>query len=121
MYSEYEQQLYVMILRKSLYELKDAAHIWFGLVADKSEETILRYLNSAPCIFWKKNVLVVCYVDDLLVFTVKLPQIGHLKIGLEKFLSLINLGELKQFLETEIDWTQSSAVDLRQSNLIQNL
>lgn len=74
-YWDDKRQSNVMILIRSLYGLKDAGRIWIELAACKLEEPGLKELERALCMFRKKNVLVACYVYDLLVFVEKLPQI----------------------------------------------
>lgn len=59
------------------------------------------------------------YVDDLLVFAKEDREIEHFKKRIRMDFALKDLGKPRQFLNMEIDWTNSDVVVLSQSRLIE--
>lgn len=57
----------VCLLLKSLYGLKEAPSILYGLLSNDMQSIGLEPMSSAPFVFRGNGVIVVCYVDDLLV------------------------------------------------------
>lgn len=57
-----------MKLKRSLYGLWDAARIWYDLLTKRFNAAGLAQLHTVPRIFRAADTLVICYVDDLLVF-----------------------------------------------------
>lgn len=74
----------VLNLKKSLYGLRDAAKIWFETVLNKVKSFGLTEMESAPCVFYKKGMIVPCYVHDLLVGHQVETEIEELKTILKK-------------------------------------
>lgn len=76
----------VMRLKRSLYGLKDAAHIWYELLKSQFAEAVLVKLKSAPCVFKFEKTILICYVDDLLVSFRNMSDILKLKHKLGRVL-----------------------------------
>lgn len=65
------------------YGLKDAAKIWCGTVSSHFKTYGLKKMESAPCAFQKKGMVVICYVSDLLIFDKDENEIRNFKINLQ--------------------------------------
>lgn len=76
----------------SLYGLKDAAKISFRLISKKFKEAGLQEVESAPCVFRNDCVIVVCYVDDILVFANAEEDISVLEHKLKRDLIINDFG-----------------------------
>lgn len=89
---------HIIKLQRSLYDLMDEANIWYEVTANKLEKGDLNDVKSSPCIFRNEKAIVVCYVDDLLVFTKDMVYFEYQKSQLKKELNTKDFGEPKQFL-----------------------
>lgn len=69
----------VMMLQQSLYGLKGASKIRFEFIKEKFEAAGLREMQPAPCVFHSNCIVAVCYVGDLLVFSVTRKSLNQLK------------------------------------------
>lgn len=78
--------------------LKDAARAWNKLLLDKFQSYGLKKIRAAPCVFVKKGLVVICYVDDLVAYTDAEDAITNFKSHTSKKLKVKELGISKQFL-----------------------
>lgn len=75
--------------------------------------------RASLCIVVKANMIVVCYVIDLLIFAKMQHQIDQSIGVLEKKVVSKDLGVPRQFLEITIEWTaKKDGVALDQESLI---
>lgn len=119
-YDAHDRRTKVMRLKRSFCGLKDATRIWHELLTEQFAESSLTQLESAPCVFQNATTILICYVDDLLMFSENMADIERLKQRLAKKFVLKDLGQPKQFLNMDLEWTPG-AVSIRQKNLIENL
>lgn len=91
---------------RSLYGLNDAARIWHELVKYSCQKTWLKESPGVPCILIENRIIVVCYVDDFLIFAKHRRDINRVKQNLEKHFVFCDLGEATNILGMEIDWTK---------------
>lgn len=59
----------MMSSKRTLYSLRNAVQVLYDLLAAKFMTANLKPVQSAPCVFQKKRMLVICYVDDLVMFS----------------------------------------------------
>jgi len=59
---------YVLKLSRSLYGLKQAPRYFFKHLSSRIAKAGCQPSNLDPCLFLSKDVVVICYVDDLLVY-----------------------------------------------------
>lgn len=88
----------VCSLMKSLYGLREAPRIWYKLLSKELCEIGLKPLPSAPCVFIGDDVIVLCYVDDLLLIASSEKKLAELKSKLSSRLPANDLGEATDFL-----------------------
>lgn len=108
----------VCLLRKSLYELKQAPRCWNQCFVNFLEEHELRASNADPCLFVRhtngKKLFIVIYVDDGLV-------VGTDQVEVEEFMDQltqtfkITRGSLTQFLGMSITKLSDGSIFLNQS------
>lgn len=58
----------VLKLERSLYGLRDAAKVRNHLLLESSRQLGSKDLHAVPCIFHKKSMIIMCYVDVLLFY-----------------------------------------------------
>lgn len=58
----------IMKLERSLYGLKDVARIWHEAVKESCHRTRLKKLPSASFVLIDNEIILVCYVDEFLMF-----------------------------------------------------
>lgn len=76
----------MMKLQRSLYKSRDASNIWFVLITKKLAGADLQLLDSVPCVLTGDEMVLVCYVDDLLVFRITDKDVLVLQDELRKHL-----------------------------------
>ena len=62
-----ERHEYIIELKKSLYGLKQASLNWFNMLKEGLETRGYKCSNVDPCVFIKKDAIVLTYVDDCLI------------------------------------------------------
>lgn len=85
-------------LLHSLHSLKNAAKICFDTVLVHFRPFKLKRLESAPRIFHETGMLVVCYVDELLIFSQNDGAILKFKMYLDQNFVTKDIGQLTHFL-----------------------
>lgn len=66
--SEEQQGEKLFKLRRSLYSLKDAAGTCSRVLSNTFSERGLRDMDTALCVFVDNKAVVLCYVDDFVLF-----------------------------------------------------
>ena len=92
----------VCLLRKSLYGLREAPRIWYELLSKELKAIGLKPIPSAPCVFQGDDVMVLCYVDDLLVMAKDEVKLKDLKAKLAEKLPANDMGLAIDFLGMKI-------------------
>ena len=98
------------MLKKSLYELKQAPRVWYAKI-----DGFLLSLSFVRCKYdhnlYLKLIhgylmIILLYVDDLLITGSSKKEIAFLKEAMNHAFSMIDLGLLSQFLGMEIAQSQ---------------
>ena len=63
-----DRQRYALRLKKNLYRLKQAGLSWFDTLHIYLIDQGFTQSESDPCFFHHGKVILVCYVDDSLIF-----------------------------------------------------
>jgi len=69
---------YVLKLKKNLYGLKQAGLSWFEMLCNHLISSGFKQSNSDPCFFHRGGLILVCYVDDCLIFSKSLADVDRL-------------------------------------------
>jgi hypothetical protein len=91
---------HVLKLIKNLYGLRDASKTWFEHLKKGLLDLDFKPSSIDPCIFYKKGLTLIVYVDDCLVFCKKREDADQLIKDLMKSYSLTDEGELGSEGET---------------------
>ena len=118
----------VLKLKKNLYGLKDAACNWFQMLSDGLTGPKLKFQASDidPCVFYRKNAIILIYVDDCIIFSKELKVIENIvKILKEDFdVELeedLHGGDISRFLGVDIVRNKDQSFELRQPFLIDRI
>ena len=125
---EGDRRQYVLNLDKNLYGLKDAAFNWFqhlstNLTNDKFNS---KPSQIDPCIFYRKDIIILTYVDDCILFSKDLSAITNLVTNLKKVFDVeleegINNGDISRYLGVDIVRNEDKSYELRQPFLINRI
>uniref|UniRef100_A0AAV1T6R3 Reverse transcriptase Ty1/copia-type domain-containing protein n=1 Tax=Peronospora matthiolae TaxID=2874970 RepID=A0AAV1T6R3_9STRA len=105
-----------LLLKKSLYRLKQAGRLWSKLLHSKLTENGYKQCTTDICLYYKHQgqewTIVGVYVDDLLVTGTKQCAVDEFFAGMET-LSIKDLGVVQKFLGLRIslDDTQGYILD----------
>ena len=97
-----EKGKYVLKLRKNLYGLKQAGLNWY--------ETLQKYLKQIgfkqsaidPCCYYRNGVVLLCYIDDCLIFSHDETKIQKVISELGKQFNLTDEGDVATYLGIDI-------------------
>ena len=96
----------VFHLRKSLYDLKQSPHAWFGKFNQAIEDFGMQKSKFYHSVFYKNSssgiILYVVYVDDIVITGSDSKGISSLKSFLQSQFHTKDLGMLKYFLGIEV-------------------
>lgn len=85
-------------LQKSLYGLKQAPRIWYLTVAKVLLDNGFQNSLIEPCLFWKRNCLLLLYVDDILIAGKDKKTRDNAANILKRYFTMKELGAPKIFL-----------------------
>ena len=109
-------------LKSSPYGLKQSSANWYDFLKKGLERRGFRESKADPCVFTKKGMIILTYVDDCILITNKketLDQFIHsLANGIEKF-EFTDEGAIDKYLRVEIEQLKGGEFILRQPFLIQ--
>jgi hypothetical protein len=119
---------YVCLLLKNLYGLKQAAKTWFEYLRDSltlSEEEGGHGFKQSPvdpCVFYKKGITLISWVDDCLIFAKDKALADDLIINLRKTFTLSEEEDVSAYLgvKMKID-KEANTVSMSQPFLIDRI
>ncbi len=118
------KRAYVIELKSSLYGLKQASANWYDCLKKGLERRGFKESKADPCVFIKKGMIILTYVDDCILISDKkemLQQFIHsLANGIEKF-EFTDEGSMDKYLGVEIEKLEGSEFVLRQPFLISRI
>ena len=90
----------VLQLKKGLYGLKQASKLWNMKWLIVMNVLQFEALRAGPCIFRRKEIWLLIYVDDIIVIARREKDINQLIKDLKRHLEVKDLGRLRNFLGT---------------------
>ena len=108
---------YVLKLDKNLYGSRDAPLAWFETLKLSLEKRGFTASSIDPCLFIHKDMLVLCYVDDLIYVGPDVAKLDAMIADLSKEFQLTVEGDISSFLGIQIDTLPDNALLLTQSGL----
>ena len=127
-YDQGEKKQYVLKLDKNLYGLKNAAHNWFNLLSDSLTGPKLKFKSSAidPCVFYRKDAIILTWVDDCLIFTKDLNTVTDVLNTLKEDFDVemeedIDSGDISRYLGMVIDRNNDKSFEIKQPFLIERI
>jgi hypothetical protein len=98
----YTSQRHICKLRKALYGLKQAPRIWYNTLQKALQDMGFRRSAYDEAVFIRKDVILVAYVDDLLLFGPDRTLIEQVKQQLKGRFEMSDLGPCEHFLGIQI-------------------
>ena len=93
---------YVLKLKKSLYGLKQAPRLWFKTLEKSLHDRGFHSSENDPCLFLKKGLVALVYVDDVLFFGKSDAIIDEMIANLKRDFDLKVEGTVDAFLGVEV-------------------
>ncbi len=136
LYGEIKEDLYVQIpdgyniqnkedkvlkLNKALYGLKQAPRSWNKKLVQTFQDFGLEQLQTDNCIFYKDNLLISVYVDDMLIISRFENEINNFKTNLQMKFKSKDLGQLKFILGIKVHYTKNGSIILNQKQYIDKI
>ena len=114
----------VLLLKKSLYGLKQASLNWYDMLANALRDRGFKEASD-PCVFLRHDMIVLTYVDDCILLSPKKETIDafilSLKNGPENFV-FTDEGSMEKYLGVDIQKLQDgSGFTLSQPHLIERI
>ena len=115
---------YVILLKKSLYRLKQASNNWYSHLKAILERRGFRESLANPCIFIKNDIVILVYVNDCVLLgkdaSIIQSFIDSLKSGNDNF-DFTDEGSMDLYLGVDIQKLDNNEFILRQPFLIQRI
>ena len=93
---------------KSLYGLKQAPYDWYSIIDGFLHSFGLVRSKQDHNLYISQNLIVLLYVDDILILAASVSGVSLLKQHLSKRYSMVDLGEIRQYLDMQIDRDQGN-------------
>jgi hypothetical protein len=120
----HQNKAYVLRLRKSLYGLKQASSNWYSYLKKGLEDRGFKESQSDPCVFIRKDMIILVYVDDCVLVSkssdVIKSFIDSLTNGPEQFV-FTDEGSMDKYLGVDIQKLDNNEFVLRQPFLISRI
>ena len=112
-------------LLKNVYGLKDAGRTWHQHLRQGLEDRGFKAGDVDPCVFYKGNLILVIYVDDVIAFSPDPQEISDFVDSMkqekpQKYV-LEDLGDVTSYLGIQVKKTRSGSIHLTQPHLINKI
>jgi len=113
---------YCLELTKNLYGTKQAARGWFLHLCDGLLQQGFQQSTIDPCLFFRKDCILVVYTDDCLIFGPSASQVQAIIRSLQTNFLLKDEGEVKDFLGIRVHHDLTArTITLTQPGLIDSI
>jgi hypothetical protein len=90
--------VYVLFISKNLYGLRQAGNNWFDKLRDSLLFRGFRQSSVDPCLFIRKDIILIVYVDDCLLFARDDTTLDSFVLSLQEEFNLTCDGDVGAFL-----------------------
>jgi len=125
---------HVLRLKKNLYGLKQAGLNWFNHLKQGLEDRGFQQSEVDPCVFLRKDAILIAYVDDCIIMSQKRETIKKIIKSLQdgkdpdnpqvtykaKYV-LTDDGEIKNYLGVQVLRNRDGSIELKQKFLIERI
>ena len=111
----------VYLLNKRLYDLREAPRTWYDLLVSELSAMWFKLITSAPCVFYKGKVYILCYVDDLLIVSPTREEVESVKQTLSENFLIKDLGQASHFLGVDLTIKPGRGILMRQGKVLNSL
>jgi hypothetical protein len=109
-------------LKKSIYGLSVAPRLWFEHLLKALKELGLRQSQHDPCLLYRKDLIVICHVDDLGLQVPKKEIIDQLILDLKKKGFALTLeGSFAEYLGIQYEQLDNNVISMTQTGLIKKI
>ena len=115
------KQNFKMKLLQNLYGLKDAGAAWFKHLKNGLLKRGFTQSNVDPCLFHKKDLILITYVDDCIVISPDDKLIDDWVEDMKKDYALEDEGDINAYLGINITRPDTKTFKLNQPALIQRI
>ena len=113
--------VYVLLISKNLYGLKQAGNNWFDKLRDSLLSRGFRQSSIDPCLFIRKDLILIVYVDDCLLFAKAASTLDIFVTSLQSEFNLTCAGDVGAFLGIQFTRTSAGHLELTQPGLISKI
>ena len=103
-------------LNKNPYGLKQASHNWFVMLSNDLKDRGFTPSDMDPCVFYKEDMIVLVYVDDMIAIARDDEQIDDLVESLREgngHFKFTSEGKLDEYLGMEIENSEGGAFEIK--------
>ena len=111
---------YVWELKRGVYGLKQAPRIWYETISEVLEKGGFKHAVKERCLFYKKNCIMVIYVDDIIIIGAKKSDLDQATSVLSHSFHMKNLKEPKIFLGMTLE-CKSGRIKLSAKDTIERI
>jgi hypothetical protein len=111
-------EVYVLLISKNLYGLKQAGNNWFDKLRDSLLSRGFKQSSIDPCLFIRKDIILIVYVDDCLLFARNGAILDTFITSLQSEFNLTCAGDVGAFLGIQFTRTSAGRLELTQPGLI---
>ena len=109
-------------LKNSIYGLSVAPRLWFEHLLKALKEVGLVQSQHDPCLMYRKDLIVICHVDDLGLQVPKKEIVDQLILDLEKKGFALTLeGSFAEYLGIQYEHLNDNRISMTQTGLIQKI
>jgi hypothetical protein len=113
--------LHYIKLKKSLYGIKQAARAWFHFLEPGLTKLGFQASDVDPCLFYRKDCIIVLYVDDCLIFSPTQSTVDEVVAALHQDYHIGSQGSVQDFLGIHILSDAAGATHFTQPGLISSI
>jgi len=121
---QYNNEKYVLRLLRSIYGLKQSNYNFYKKLSTALKARGILPCSTDNCVYASKNLILIVYVDDVLIFSKKNVWIDiflkSLFDGDEKF-ELTDEGDIDKYLGVDVNKVDDGVFELRQPFLIKRI